>query len=111
MKPKGHNLSVSPELRLLLLDCNDHCYPECCQSDAFTIEDRNVKNWIQSQHTDRSNSLLTEISDIISSLQEVEGPVVFEVRDIESTWKLDEALYFFSELKEVLFNVLGKPAT
>lgn len=105
---KEYCLSVSTLLRSLLLHCNDRCCPDCCHSSAFTIEDFNVRNWFGLQHTGYSDEISQEISVIVDGLQHVESEVRFVVRNLESVWKVDEAIQFFLDLEEVVFNVLCK---
>ena len=83
-------ISVSPELRRLLIHCEENCTADCCKSRAFTIDARTVGSWVDGEHIDRSSNIQAELAELISAIDGLETIIVLEARGLGSVWDRNE---------------------
>jgi len=96
-------VTLSPALRRLLRHIECRCFAECCQAAAFELDRIRIESWFHSEPDGRRHEIKAAI---VAALVVVEGtPNVFvrlETRSLESTWRRDEFVTFFAELKGVI---------
>jgi hypothetical protein len=101
-------ISVSPELRRLLIHCETNCTAACCRSAAFETTRHVLRQWIDAERIDRTESILLELSQLLEKIEGLQANLRFEIRHLESEWDQSEALVFFSNLREVFDETVNR---
>ncbi len=98
---KTKSISVSPTLRRFLIHCEQYCIADCCYSSAFALDSETVSRWLCDERIDRTEALIAEARGIAGSLAPYEK-IDFDIRNLESTWDLLEAMTFFLDCADAI---------
>jgi hypothetical protein len=91
------SISVSPELRRLLVHCEQKCTADCCKSDAFNIDAVTIRRWLDEERIDRSSNMRSELADLVEHIGTATNRIRFDIRGLESVWEQHDALLFFKK--------------
>ena len=95
-------ITISNELRRLLISLETNCIADCCKSSAFDINVPNIKKSLELEDNDTGDKIYLELFELLNNDYSNFDKVKLTARKLESEWNTKEFLTFIESVTKSL---------